>query len=151
MIFQTWGLSMFRFIWFAKCCHKLFQIQTLSWDWPFNSRKSKQFNLVSKAQENMIMVYYTLKLRSFSFFYWTIGDWSADRLYLATTTCILPKTLDEFSWFPVYTNRTASCYTYIDNCSQRSSKLWWLFMATFCKSKEPILHREPPCLYYRSH
>jgi hypothetical protein len=41
--------------------------------------------LASKAQENMIRAYYTLKLRLFSFFYWTIGDWSADRLYLATT------------------------------------------------------------------
>jgi hypothetical protein len=23
---------------------------------------------------------------------------------------------------------------------QPSSKLWWRFMATFCKSKEPVLH-----------
>jgi hypothetical protein len=36
MIFQTRGTS-------------------LSWDCPFNSRKSKQFNLVSKALENMIL------------------------------------------------------------------------------------------------
>jgi hypothetical protein len=67
------------------------------WDCPFNRRKSKQFNLVSKARENMIRAYYTLKLRSFCFFYWTIGDWSADRLYLATAACVLSKTLDEIS------------------------------------------------------
>jgi hypothetical protein len=30
---------------------------------PFNSRKSKQFNLGSKALENMTRAYYTLKLR----------------------------------------------------------------------------------------
>jgi hypothetical protein len=53
--------------------------------------------LVSRALENMIRVYYTLKLRSFCFFYWTIGDWSADRLYLSTTARVLPKALDEIS------------------------------------------------------
>jgi hypothetical protein len=67
------------------------------WDCPFNSRKSKQFNLVNKAIEIMIRVYYNLKLRSFCFFYWTIGDWPADRLYLSTTAYMLPKTLDEMS------------------------------------------------------
>jgi hypothetical protein len=44
---------------------KILQRQTLSWDCPFNSKKSKQFNLVSKALENMIRVYYTFKLGSF--------------------------------------------------------------------------------------
>jgi hypothetical protein len=97
-----------RFLWFAKCCHTLFQIQTLSWDCPFSSRKSKQFNLVSKALENMIRASYTLKLRSFCFFYWTIGNWSADRLNLST--CVLPKTLDEISWSSMYTGRTAFRY-----------------------------------------
>jgi hypothetical protein len=76
-------------------------------DCPFNSRKSKQFNLVSKALQNMIRVYNTLKLRSLCFFYWTISDWS----YLPTTACILPKTLDEISWSSTYTSRTASRYT----------------------------------------
>jgi hypothetical protein len=39
----------------------------------------------------MIRVYYTLKLISFCFFYWTIGDGSADRLYLATTATATAK------------------------------------------------------------
>jgi hypothetical protein len=34
--------------------------QTLSWDCPFNSRISNQFNLVSKALENIIRAYFTL-------------------------------------------------------------------------------------------
>jgi hypothetical protein len=42
--------------------HKIFQRKTSSWDCPFNTRKSKQLNLVSKALENMIRAYYTLKL-----------------------------------------------------------------------------------------
>jgi hypothetical protein len=45
----------------------------------------------------MIWAYHTFKLGSFCCFYWTMGDWSADRLYLATTACVLPKTLDEIS------------------------------------------------------
>jgi hypothetical protein len=45
--------------------HKILQRQTLSWDCPFNTRKSKRFNLVSKALENMIRAYYTLKFGSF--------------------------------------------------------------------------------------
>jgi hypothetical protein len=38
--------------------YKILQRQTLSWDCPFNTQKSKQFNLVSKAPENMIRDYY---------------------------------------------------------------------------------------------
>jgi hypothetical protein len=30
-------------------------------------------------------------------------------------------------------------------------KLLWRFISTICKSKEPVLHRESPCLYYRSY
>jgi hypothetical protein len=55
-----------------SCSHKILQRQTLSWDCPFNTRKPKQFNLVSKALENMIRVYYTLKLVRFAAF---IGQW----------------------------------------------------------------------------
>jgi hypothetical protein len=32
----------------------------------------------------MIRVYYTLKMRLFCFFNWTISDWSADHPYLLT-------------------------------------------------------------------
>jgi hypothetical protein len=49
-------------------CQKILLRQILSCDGPFNSRKSKQFNLVSKALENMIRAFYTLKLRSFCCF-----------------------------------------------------------------------------------
>jgi hypothetical protein len=39
--------------------HKILQRQTLSWD----CRKLKQLNLIRKALENVIRVYYILKLR----------------------------------------------------------------------------------------
>jgi hypothetical protein len=81
----------------CKMLPQTFSNSTLSWDCPFNSRISKQFNIGSKALENMIRAYCSLKLRSFCFFYWTMGNWSADRLYLPTTACVLPKTLDEIS------------------------------------------------------
>jgi hypothetical protein len=55
--------------------HKILQRQT-----NFNTKKSKQFDLISKAIENMIKAYYTLKLGSFCCFYWAMGVWSADRL-----------------------------------------------------------------------
>jgi hypothetical protein len=77
--------------------HKILQRQTLSWDCPFNIRKSKQFNFVSKALENMIRAYYTLKLDSFCCFYQTMGDWSADRLSTPNFRKRLPKTHDEIN------------------------------------------------------
>jgi hypothetical protein len=75
--------------------HKILQRQTLSW--PFNTRKSKQFNLVSKALENMIRAYYTLKLGSLCCFYLTMGYWSADRLSTPNFCKRLPKPHDEIS------------------------------------------------------
>jgi hypothetical protein len=42
-------------------CQKILLRQTLSWDCPFNSRKSKTFNLGIKVLENMIRAYCTLK------------------------------------------------------------------------------------------
>jgi hypothetical protein len=53
---------------------KMLQRQILSWDCPLKSRKSKQFNFVNKALENIIRAYYTLELRPFCCFYWTLGD-----------------------------------------------------------------------------
>jgi hypothetical protein len=41
--------------------HKNQQRQTLSWDCPFNSGKSKQLNLEIKALENINRAYYNLK------------------------------------------------------------------------------------------
>jgi hypothetical protein len=43
-------------------CQKILQRQTLSWDCPFNTQKSKTFILGIKALENMNRAYYTLKL-----------------------------------------------------------------------------------------
>jgi hypothetical protein len=77
--------------------YKILQRQTLSWDCPFNTRKSIQFNLESKALENMIGAHYTLKLGSFCCFYWTIGDWSAYRLTTTKFRKRLPKPHDEIS------------------------------------------------------
>jgi hypothetical protein len=51
---------------------KILQRQTLPCNCPFNTRKYKQFNLVSKDLENMIRAYYTLKLGFFAAF---IGQW----------------------------------------------------------------------------
>jgi hypothetical protein len=73
------------------------QRQTLSWDCPFNTRKSKQFNLVSKTLENMIRAYYNLKWGSFGCFYQTMGNWSADRLSTPKFRKRLPKPHEEIS------------------------------------------------------
>jgi hypothetical protein len=43
-------------------CQEILQRQTLLWDCPFNTQKSKTFNLGIKALENMSIAYYTLKL-----------------------------------------------------------------------------------------
>jgi hypothetical protein len=77
--------------------HKILQRQTFLWDCPFNTRNSKRFNLVSNAQENMIRVYYTLKLSSFCSFYWTIGDFTADRLSTPNFRKSIPKPYDKIS------------------------------------------------------
>jgi hypothetical protein len=77
--------------------HKILQRQTFSWDSPFNIRKSEQFNLVRKAIENMNSAYYTLKLGSFCCFYWTMVDWSADRLSTPNFCKRVTKLYDEIS------------------------------------------------------
>jgi hypothetical protein len=93
--------------------HKILQRQTLLWDCPFNTRKSKQFNLVRKALENMIRAYYTLKLGLFCCFYWTMGDWSADRLSTPKFPKRLPKPHNEISWSPAYAGRMDSSLAWI--------------------------------------
>jgi hypothetical protein len=76
--------------------HKILQRQTLLWGCPFNTRKSKQFNLVSKALVNMIRAYYTLNWFRFAAF---IGQWATDQ----RTACprnfrkLLPKPHDKIS------------------------------------------------------
>jgi hypothetical protein len=54
------------------------------------TRKSKKINLVSKALENMIRAYYSLKFSSFCCFYWTMGDFTADRLSIPNFLKRLP-------------------------------------------------------------
>jgi hypothetical protein len=53
--------------------HKILQRQTLSWDCSFNRQKSKQFNLVNKALENMIRAYTRQNWVRFAAF---IGHWA---------------------------------------------------------------------------
>jgi hypothetical protein len=48
----------------------------------------------------MIRANYTLKLGSFRFFYWTMEDWSADRLSTPNFRKRLPKPHDEISLSP---------------------------------------------------
>jgi hypothetical protein len=72
------------------------QRQTLSWDCPFNTQKSKQFNLVSKAIENIIRANYTLKLSVYCCF-WTMGDFTADRLSTPNFRKRVPKPHAEIS------------------------------------------------------
>jgi hypothetical protein len=61
------------------------------------THENLKLNLVSKAPENIIRTYYTLKLGSFCCFYWTMGDWSADRLSTPNFRKWLPKQHDEIS------------------------------------------------------
>jgi hypothetical protein len=53
--------------------HKILLRQTLSWDCPFNSGKSKQLNLESKALEDINRAYYNLNKDCFIAF---IGQWA---------------------------------------------------------------------------
>jgi hypothetical protein len=93
--------------------HKILLRQILSWDCPFNTWKSKQFNLVSKALENMIRAYYILKLGLFYCFYWTMGDWSKDRLSPLKFRKRLPKPHDEIRWSSAYVGKMDSSLAWI--------------------------------------
>jgi hypothetical protein len=44
--------------------HKILRIQTLLWDCPFNTKKSKKIQINKQVPRNMIRAYYTLKLGS---------------------------------------------------------------------------------------
>jgi hypothetical protein len=99
----------------------------------------------------MIRAYYTLKLRSFCFFYWTIGDWSADCLYLTTTACVLPKTLaksadlprTQAGW-PLVIRAKAECMTAVSSLPNHFLNfdgVLWQIRETGFKSRAPLFEK----------
>jgi hypothetical protein len=75
--------------------NKILQRQALSWDCPFNSGKSKQLSLESKALEDTNSAYYNLSL--FYCFYWAVSNFTVNRLSMPNFGKLMPKPPDEIS------------------------------------------------------
>jgi hypothetical protein len=77
---------------------KILQRQNLLWDCPFNTQKSKTFNLGVKALENKNRAYYTLKFTLLFDYGWTTYT-------RVSTPFVLPKQPKEISYSPAYTGK----------------------------------------------